>query len=491
MKILYSSLLVFALTMSCGAQHHAVNGNNHGIVQILTTFQEYSSFAPWQKRDPGLRIGYGVAISETEVLTTENLVRNSTLVELRRTGSGEKIQATVVLSDEQANLALLKISDPGSATKFVPIPVMDSLSRTGDVSILQFDETTQIQKGKAQIVQVSVKSLPTAPYPALAFTLLTELNINGEGAVAVRDGKLAGLIMSYDRGTRTGNMLPCVTIKHFLEDARQLPYKGFPSAWFLYMPLIDPAKRKYHKANDENNGILVLKCLPSAGTTESLMPNDVILEWDKYQIDNLGFYEDPDFGRLAFFYLIMGRRSPGDMVPAKIIRNGQETNITVQLTRRTDRESLVPENVTHEREEYLVEGGFVIRELSANYLLSYGSDWQKYVDPRLVNIYLTKRLSPEKPGDRVVILASVLPDPINIGYQNLRNQIITRINDKPVRNMTDVFKIVKEDGHVQRVSLQSSDVELVLDQATLGDANTNLARQYRIPRLRYQRGSSK
>lgn len=477
--------------MICWAQPQPQDNGNQSIVQILTTYQQYNPFVPWQKRDPGLKIGYGVAVSESEVLTTENLVRNCTLVELRKTGSGEKIQATVVLADEQANLALLRIQDSSKAPKLVPFQMMNTISRTGDVSILQFDETTQIQRGKGQIVQVSVKSLPTAPYPTLAFTLLTELNINGEGAAAVRDGKLAGLIMSYDRGTRTGNMIPCITIAHFVEDAHQSPYRGFASAGFIYTPLIDPVKRRYHQANDQNNGILVLKCLPASGAIESLMPNDVILEWDKYPIDNLGFYEDPDFGRLAFYYLITGRRSPGDLVPVRIIRNGQETNITVKLRRRTDKEALVPENVTHEREEYIVEGGFIIRELSANYLLSYGADWQKFVDPRLVNLYLTKRLYPDKPGDRVVILATVLPDPINVGYQQFRNQIITGINDKPVRNMSDVFKIVKEDGHVLRVSLQSSDVDLVLDQATLGEANANLARQYRIPRLRYQHDSSK
>jgi hypothetical protein len=390
------------------------------------------------------------------------------------------------MSDEQANLALLRIPNDSDSANLRAMQFTDSLSRTDEVSILQFDETAQIQRGKAQIVQISIKSLPSAPFPALIFTILTDVNINGEGSAVLRDGKLAGLIMSYDRGSRTGNMLPYVILKHFLDDVHQLPYNGFASAGFLWTQLIDPAKRKFYKVNHADKGILVIDCLPGSGASVSLQPNDVILEWDKYNIDNLGLYKDPDFGLLAFPYLIMGRRSPEDLVPVKIIRNGEEQNLTVKLSRRIDSDALVEENVTHQREEYIVEGGFIIRELSGTYLQAYGQDWQKNVDPRLVNIYLTKRFHPEHAGDKVVILAGVLPNPINIGYQHFRDDVITKVNGKVIRNMADVFKILKEEKNIQRLSIQSMDVDLVLDQSMLPESNDKLAQLYRIPRLRYQ-----
>lgn len=485
MTTLLTTFILLLASLSAMAQPQDPYAQS--IVQVFSTYQEYDPFQPWQKRNPGLKVGYGVAVAPDEILTTENLVRNATLVELRRAGSGEKIMATVVLSDEQANLALLKIPDGGKTRNFSPVQPADSLSRTGDVTILQFDETANVQRSKAQVVQVSIKSLPMAPYPTLAFTILTDVNINGEGASALRDGKLAGLVMSYDRGTRTGSMLPYVTLKRFLVDAHRSPYKGFAAAGFIWTSLLDPAKRKYHKVDNNDNGIIVLECLPGSGASESLCRNDVILEWDGYSIDNLGFYEDPDFGRLALPYLIMGRRSPGDSVPLAIIRNGIKTNITVKLTRRIDAEALVPENVTHERDEYLVEGGFIIRELTGSYIQAAGQDWQRNVDPRLVNIYLTRRFMPEKPGDRVVLLASVMPDPINIGYQHFRDEVITAVNGHRVKNLADVFKIVEKDGHIERVSIQSMDVDLVLDQTMLTDSNDALAALYRIPKLRYKR----
>ncbi|MDD4871647.1 MAG: hypothetical protein PHR77_13905 [Kiritimatiellae bacterium] len=490
MKTFITLAIILAANVTF-SQPQKQNNFLQSVVQVQVTSQEYDTFLPWQKKNPSPKIGYGVAVSSSEVITTENLIRNNTLIELRKASSGEKIPATVVMSDEQANLAILKIADNSNENSLLPVQFADSLSRTDDVSILQFDETAQIQRGKAQIVQVSIRSLPSAPYPTLAFTILTDVNINGEGSPVLRDGKLAGLIISYDRGSRTGNMLPYVTLKHFLSDVRQSPYKGFASAGFLWAPLIDPAKRKYHKVNHANKGILVLDCLLGSGASMSLLPNDVILKWDNYSIDNLGFYEDPDFGRLAFPYLIMGRRSPGDTVPLKIVRNGEEKNITVKLTRRSDIDALVGENVTREREEYIVEGGFIIRELSGAYLQAYGQDWQKNVDPRLVNIYLTKKFHPEKEGDKVVILAGVLPNPINIGYQHFRDDIITKVNGKHIRNLADVFRILKDDGSIKRLSLQSMDIDLVLDQSMLSESNDNLAQLYRIPRLRFQHRKSK
>jgi len=282
-------------------------------------------------------------------------------------------------------------------------------------------------------------------------------------------------------------MMPAITLKRFLANINQSPYKGFASAGFIWAPLVDPAKRKYYKVNSANKGILVLDFLPESGASKTLAPNDVILEWDNHSIDNLGFYEDPDFGRLAFPYLITGRRSPGDTVPVTIIRNGHETNVTVELARRSDRDALIPENVTREREEYIVEGGFIIRELSGTYLQSYGQDWLRNIDPRIVNIYLTKKFHPEKPGDKVVVLAAVLPNPINIGYQQFKDDVITKINNKPVRNMADVFNILEKDGSITRVSIQSMGVDLVLDQTMLTDANDELARLFRIPNMRYKR----
>jgi S1-C subfamily serine protease len=458
------------------------------VVRVTVTSQESDPFLPWQNRRPGLRQGYGVVVGPSLVVTTENLVRNHALVQVRKAGTGREILANVVLSDCEADVALLRIDDAEEDPGFVPLDLTDKVLRDAQVEIIQFDETSQVQKGKAEVVQIVVEQLPVAPFESLVFSLLTDLNVNGEGAVVLHDGKLAGLMISYDNSSRTGSMLPYSIIRRFLEDAEKQPYPGFASAGFSWSYLVDPVKRRYLNVADNGEGVLVLACLPDSGAFEVLRSNDVIMEWDGCVIDNLGFYEDVDFGRLAFPYLIKGKREAGEEVPVRIIRDGKEQQVTVRLSNRLDSSYLIPENVTNERPEYVVEGGLVIRELTGRYLKAYGSEWYRRVDSRLVHLYMTSKYSPEKPGDRTVILSHVLPDVINIGYQQFADDIITKLNGEEVSNMSDVFRIVDRDGHIERVTVRSVEVDLVLDGSELDAANRRIARIYRLPRLEYRRG---
>jgi S1-C subfamily serine protease len=481
----FTTFLAF-LTMSSLSFAEEDNLGNR-LVEVATTFQEYDPFMPWQQTAPGVRRGYGVLVGNSRVLTTENLVRNHRLVELCAARSGEKISATVELSDPQVDLAILKIASDKAFAYALPVLIAESAATNGaTVEILQFDETSQLQRGKAQVLHVAVSELPTAPYSSLIFSLLTDLSINGEGAPVISDNKLSGIVVSYDPAARVARMLPYPILRQFVDNSLNARYEGVASAGIIWTSLVDPAKRAYLQVPG-NNGILVTSCLPDTGASKSLEPNDVVLEWNGRSLDNMGFYEDNEFGRLGFAYLIKGRSKPGDVVPVKIFRDRAEKTVSVRLDRWLDSASLIPGDVTGEQTEYLVDGGMIIRELTGRYLRAHGADWQQTTDPRLVHLYLTQKDAAEHLGEHVVILSGVLPDPINIGYQHLQDQVIININGKPIKNMKDVFRIVDTDGEVKRLTLQSIGVDVVLDRSELAEANARIAKLYRLPALRFQR----
>jgi hypothetical protein len=476
-----------ALLPLCAATLRAAPEPEAGVVEITASFQEHDPFYPWQKRQPGLRRGYGVRIGERLVITTESLVRNCELVELRKPRTGEMIPAAVEMSDCQCNLACLRVDDPAVLGDLRAVAPARAVAASNRVAILQLDETSQLQRGEGQIFQISVTQLPRAPYASLSFSLLTDLNVNGEGAPVLCDGALAGLMMSYNWNTRTGLMLPYTVIRRFLDDLAAPPYRGVASAGFIWQDLVDPVKRAYLGVGNRAGGIQVLTCLPGSGAAETLRPNDVVLKWDGCVVDNLGFYEDADFGRLGFPYLIMGHRKPGDAVPVTIVRDGREIALSVSLARYREEQALVPENVVGEKPEYLVDGGLIIREVDGRYLTSRGADWQQNADARLAFLYLTRRYSPSRAGERVVVLAGVLPDPVNIGYQHLSDEVVTAVNGQTVANMADVFRLADATGGLRRVTLQGAGVDLALDAAELPAANARLSATYRIPELRYQK----
>jgi hypothetical protein len=101
----------------------------------------------------------------------------------------------------------------------------------------------------------------------------------------------------------------------------------------------------------------------------------------------------------------------------------------------------------------------------------------------LAYIYLTRQHNPEKKGDRIVLLTRALDDPVNISYQNFRNRIIKKVNGRSIRNIGDIFDIIRTDGSIKTISLQAIGVDIVLDQNELEAANKRIMQQYRLPVL--------
>jgi len=455
------------------------------ILRVIVTSQAYDPFQPWQKLAPGVRAGYAFLNGDGLLVTTEDLVRNSTMVELQRPAGGEKYEASVALADENVNLAIIKPHDGDAIIGLSGIACANAAGIDTRLKIVQFDDTGRIREGDAQIVEVSFCDLPSAKGASLAFKALTDINVNGTGAGAILDNKLVGLVMAYDRTTRIATIVPYPIISRFLECAGNEQYGGFATAGFSWTQLLDPAERRYLGVPDDGQGVVVSSILPNMGAATSLKSGDVILKWDGYDVDNMGYYKDPDFGRMLFPHMIKGRRKPGDSAPVKIIRDKNPMNVSVPLAAFQDEDALIPENVAGKQVSYLVEGGLILRELTGDYLRAHGAGWATSCDSRLVNMYVMRALRPERKGDRIVILSRVLPDAINVGYEFLNDEIVDEINGQPVRNMSDVFAVVDKDTRIKTLKIKGIPLPIALDPAELKDANERIAAGYGIPALRY------
>lgn len=454
------------------------------LVKVSVTAQDFDAFMPWQKREPRTRSGYGVAVTPHRILTSEALVRNGTLIQLQRPQSGAFLPARIVESDHQIGLALLEI--PPDATPFMPVDVRPErhFDPSTPLTVAQLDNTLALQSGEAHVLSIEITTLPSAPYPVLLCTLLTDISVNNHSAIVMSHERLAGLVLQYNGSRRTADVIPGSVIARFLDDVAEPPYVGFAMAGFQWRALVDPARRACLGANDSDEGVLILSCLPGTGAAESLKPNDVLLEWDGFRIDNLGYYDDPDLGRISMPHLIKFRRVPGERVPLRVLREGEELELDLLLSRHDENSALVPANTLRAQAPYLIEGGIVLLELTGHFLRARGSNWTRKVDPRLAHIYLTRRTAPQEAGDRVVVLAGVLPDRINQDYDMFRQEVVTRVNGQPVRNMRDVFRVIEPAGHIERIGLQGIGIDLVLDTNALPAANDRIARLYRIPSLR-------
>lgn len=485
MKRLIALILLGLAAMPIGAAE--TNDLGRSVVEVLVTALRYDANVPWRRERPTFRSGYGVVIGPSRIITSEDLVRNAALVEVRRPGGSDKITAVLVQSDARANAALLDISASAAGRSFPPVEWDGKVATGSKITLVQFDAAGQMQTGDGRITEISVGPLPNAPHSLLTFSVLTDLKLDRIGAPAFHEGRLVGMVIQYDESSQTSLLLPTAVLKRFVESVAHPPYKGLATAGVFWTALIDPVKRRYYGMPAESQGVLVLRTVPESGAASALIADDIILEWNGHTIDAQGYYDDPDFGRLSFSHLIAGYRRPGDEVPVTIWRGNQRRSVRVRLDQFEDARALIPLNTEGERADYLVEGGLILRELTADYLLSRGPRWMLGSNPRLVFLYLTRAQFAEKPGQRVIVLSGVLPDSINRGFQNYRDDVVTHVNGEAVSNLKEVFAIRARDGGIWRITTQSRGVDIVLDRDQLGEANQRISERYRIPQLRSPR----
>ena len=454
------------------------------VVDILVTCQSYDEHMPWRLSRPQFRQGYGVVVGEGRVLTTEELVRQATLVELRQPGRATKYPAQVRQADPQLSAALLEVSDAAFRRDLAPVTLATNVVRGSQTRIVQYDDSGLRQEGAGRIVEIGVESLPSAPAAVLTLRVLSDLRVQNHGApVYSEDGQLAGIMMRYDAQHQTGFVLPAPVLARFLQAAAAPVYVAPPGGGFSCIPLVDAIKRRYFGLTNEVGGVQITDILTNSTVCGVLQPNDVLLRWDGFAIDDQGYYADPEYGRTRLSHAIEGRRSTGEPVPIEFMRNGEHRQAVVTLRPESDADALIPENTTGLPPDYLVENGLVIRELSGRYLHSGGRSVSSG-NLRLSHIYLSRAGQPEQAGDRVVILTGVLPDPVNVGYQELHDEVIAEINGEAVHNLRDVFHILDCDHGIARVALLGHGVDVQLDTAQRAAVNARIAKAYRIPELR-------
>lgn len=472
--------LLLPVLSSIAAENASLPADDATILEVIATCQEFDPQIPWRKKPPQIRQGLGVVVEGNQVLTFDGIVRNSNLIEVRRAKTGTKLEAKTVVADEQIGAALLKIADEKAVAQFKSVAIADKVRRNDMVTIVKMDESGQFQSDEGQVIEAI--SSPRG----LLFKVLTDLSIEKNGTPVFLGNKLAGITMHYDKSAQTCTVLSGTTLKKFLSGAMAPPYSGIAWAGLVWEPLLDPAKRKYLGLAEQKGGILVVRTVPGSGAAAVLQAEDVIIEIDGVQLDEMGYYTDPDFGRLLFSQLINGRHTPGENASLTIFRNRQKTTAQMPLKRQSDIAQIIPENTSGAQAEYLADGGMILRELTGDYLRAGGSEWIIQTNPRLVYYYFNPWQFSEKEDEHIVILARVLPDQINIGYHEYRDEVVSAVNGRTVRRLADVFKAVGQDDGLKRIALMGSGVDLVLDEKEMPAANKRIAANYRIPSLRHQ-----
>jgi S1-C subfamily serine protease len=458
------------------------------VVRVNSTNQAYDFFRPWSKEAPFSRRGLGVLIGEGNILVTAELVANSDYIELERPDGGEKTTATVQVIDYEANLATLHSTDP----KF--LEGMQSLQTTTDVktgdelSILQLESNGTPVSTKALVTTVEVGKYALEDSGYLMFRLSCPLQFreNSFTLPIVKENKLAAFLMRYDSRSQTIDAISSPVIEHFLVESQHLPYRGFPRAGIGFSPTRDPQLRRYLKLQDADGGVYVNQVDQSGPAAKAgVKEGDVLVAIDEKQVDPDGDYLHPIYGKLSITHLTTTDAYSGQSVTMTVVRNGDRRQLHVELFRRPIEDYAIEPYTIGTPPRYFILGGLVFQELTRQYLREWGTNWLKDAPQRLV--YYDRFQSDLFPKKRkIVFLTQILPTEDTVGYEQLNNVVVAKLNGRDILSLDDFAEAAKNPmSGYHKIEFEEDPHEIYLDAKQVEEDSAQLQKTYSIPALRH------
>ncbi len=457
------------------------------LVRVRATIQPYDQFRPWQKKSPFGLNGTGVVLPGGKVLVTAALVANRTEVGLEKPGSAEKCAAEAEAIDYEANLALLVPTDKNFLKGFAGV-VLGPALRAGDkTEVWQLERNGEMLRNQAEILSAGVGRYPSDEAGFLLYGVRVSLPKRDDSYTLplMKDGQLEGLMMGYDRDSQEGTAVPGPMIEHFLKDAADGKYEGFPALGVSWSTLRDPNLRE-EVAAPKSGGLLLTRVNPRgtagrAGAREG----DVLVSVDGFKLDEDGNYRDPLYGLTAVNNLTRTKPTVGSVARFRISRNGKEIDLTGTYDRKAREEVAIPTLQFDRAPKYLVVGGMVFQELTGVYLQEWGEKWSERAPQRLVEYFTFQQEKRPDPAKKVVFLSQVLPASITLGYQGYSGLVLEKMNGREINNLAELAQAIDETTQGRIIfEFRDEPGKLVLPAEGLPAASKKIAQDYGLPALR-------
>ena len=451
----------------------AENDPLKAVVKVNATAASPDFFSPWRTGGQQKGSGTGVVIAGNLILTNAHNVADAKLITISKNDDGFPMPATVFAVNHQCDLALLKVEDAKFFDGITPFEI----GETPPVQSQVFAVGYPLGGDGVSITQGIVSRIETVLYSHsyydrhLAAQLDAAINPGNSGGPVIFDGKIAGIaFQGVGNADGVGYMIHTDVIRHFLIDVSDGKVDGFGMLDLEAQTLENPSTRRYFKMRDDQSGIAVCKVKDTLQSTPEIKVGDVLLEIDGFRIMNNGKVKN-ERGENVLYDSISDRKQLGETVNLKVLRDGKEFAATAKLT--YPNLSVAP-RLYDKTPKYFIIGGFVFSPLT----LSYLDEWRD--NPPMDLVALVGE--PLKDGKKeIVVLAQVMGDEVNIGYENMANRILEKVNGKKISRLKDLAEIIdaQEDGYVKFEFNDS--VFAIIDIKEMKSARARIETNYKIP----------
>jgi hypothetical protein len=451
------------------------------IVRVNSTQQTWNVWQPWEKNAPVRRRALAAVVGPQLVITTAELVANSTYLEFESADGSRFAGARVIAADYEANLALLGPASEKDGEAFfadmVPLAIAGPPGIGDTLDILQLEDNGMaiITSGTLQSVDVNSNLLPGHGF--LTYMVKASMrSVSSSFTLPVLHGReLAGVLLSYSAKDQVCNVVATDIMARFIEEASGGDYSGFPNLGIATTRTEDGQFRQWLGLTEELGG-LYIRSVRKGGAADraGIRKGDVLLAVDGSGIDRRGYYTHPGYGSLSWGHLIRGGKSAGDSVKLSLLREGEPLELEARLEKEDDDTRLVPNHLYDKAPNYLVKGGMVFMELTRPLLESFGDDWRSRAPLNLLNAFENPS-DYEDSMDRVVFLSGSIPTPATIGYERLRNLIVRKVNGVDIRHMKNLKEAFDGfEGEIHAIEFADDNLTIHLDELQSAEVDSQL-----------------
>ncbi|MDH7513503.1 MAG: serine protease [Clostridiales bacterium] len=470
--LLFSLISIFSGCSPANAKSHIDNS----IVKIYSECYPYSYIAPWQLDGPESGTGSGCIIAGKRILTNAHVVSNAKFVQVKRAGAKDKFVAEVEFIAHDCDLAVLKVKEENFFKGATPLQIGSLVTIRDHVTVYGFPEGGEALSVTEGIVsRVEVHEYAHSKAELLCGQIDAAINDGNSGGPVIKDGKIVGVAFQAGSGENIGYMVPSPVIQHFLKDIEDGRYDGIPSLEISWQTMENPDLRSKYGLSKEQTGLLVNKVYAGSPAEGLLKPGDVILGVADRDIASDGTIEFRKNERTLFIQRIQ-EFFLGDIVCLRVLREGKILTLSIKLTARVNQTRLVPHCQYDIQPSYYILGGLVFQHLTENYL----DLWKKNQAPsNLRNYYLHGE--PSKYRKKIVILASILADEVNVGYEDLVDFAIFKANGETISDLPSLVAAVESNTQRYHVFEDEKGRVIVLDREKARLRHAQILKRYDIP----------
>jgi len=452
---------------------------NTAMVEVTSQVWDYR--LPWNPGTVSSGRGAGFIVAGKKIITNAHVISGARNITVQREADPRRYAAQVKYVAHDCDLAMLEVEDPAffkgtSHLDLGGIPELESV-----VSVYGFPiggDRLSVTRGVVSRIDYNAYT-HSGRESHLAIQIDAAINPGNSGGPVMQADKVVGVAFQGFRGDvaqNVGYMIPTPVIRRFLKDVEDGRYDYYVDIAVRWMPLENPAMRKYLGRPNDGRGVVVTDVFSEGSSDGYLQKGDVLISIDGHPIESDGSVRLD--GKPVQLEEIVERKFAREEVRLEVWREGKTEMVNVPL-KPADMFSMY-EVLYEPPPRYVLYGGLVFQPLTANLMavLAGSADLrlkQKYT------MFATDQMYKETPEP--VILSAVLPDPSNVYLRGLAGQIVREINGRTIRTLADVEPALAANGQRTVIRFEGDARPAVLKRDEVDRSAPRIMAQYGITEM--------